>query len=189
MPLEFGWRANEVRESIWKGDSALGEIPTAAAQAWAEDGDASHLEPYVLHGKPARITYRNLNADESRVMQAYFVDAVNPIQGYTRALLMCFRIGVNFPGLEEINDPSGSGVKHGVIVNERGIRMLAEPFVQQLEITYPGIVGFYGRLIFDGSRTTEKEKKASSPPSTPTPSSEAASTAATSDPSQPAAGA
>lgn len=189
MSLKFGWVAREVRESIWREDAALGDIPAAAMDAWREDGDASHLRDYCTKGQPQIITYRNLTPDEIRVARSPWLDPSNVVEGYARVLLLCFRMGVDFVGTETLNDPDGTGAKFSIIVKDRGIRMLAEPFVTQLERDYPGMVAFYGALIWNGSTLTEPEKKASSPPSTPTPFSAEASTAATTAPSPSAAGA
>jgi hypothetical protein len=185
MSLRFGWRPTETRESIWREDEALGDIPAAALASWREDGDASWLRPFCTKGQPTLINFRNLTPDETRVMESYWVDPNNALEGYARCLLMAFRIGVDFPGKERQRTPEGA--EFSVIVKERGIRMLAEEFVSQIAKDYPAMIGFYGKLIYDASVATEKEKKVSSPPSTPTPSSGTASTAATTEASQPAA--
>ncbi len=187
MGLSFGWRANDIRESIWSGDEALGEVSAAAMSAWNDDGDASHLRPFCTKGQPQIIRYRNLNPDEARAVQAFFLDPTGRLDGIMRAKLMAFRIGVDFEGKEEQGTPEGA--KHSVIVRERGIRMLASPFVAELDRAYPGLVDFYGNLVLSSTFLTEKEKKASSPPSTPTPSLAAESTAAITEPSPSAAAA
>ena len=192
MSLKFGWRATEVRESIWKGDLCLlgpdgtSRATAAALAAWQEDGDASHLRPFC-EGTPTIIRVRTLSPDELQAVQALLFNPGIPMEGYSRAILLAFRIGIDFAGKEEHRTPEGA--IHGITVNERGIRMLAEPIVAQLAQDYPGMVWFYGKLILDASQATEKEKKASSPPSTPTPSSAAESTAATTGPSPGVAGA
>jgi hypothetical protein len=185
MGLRFGWRATEVRESIWREDEALGEIPAAAMASWREDGDASWLRPFCTKGQPQIINFRNLTPDETRVMQSYWVDPNNALEGYARCLLMAFRIGVDFPGKEL--QKTAEGTAFSIIVKERGLRMLAEPFVAQIGRDYPAMISFYGKLIYDASVATETEKKASSPLSTPTPSSAAESTAATTETSPTAA--
>lgn len=193
MGLRFGWRVTEVRESIWCEDEALTRdadgkvaVPAAAMAAWRETGDATALEPYCTNGKPQIIRYRTLTLDEIEVVRAPFIDPTHVVEGYRRLLIMCFRIGVDFAGKETQGTPDA--VMHDIIVKQDGIRMLAEPFVAALERSHPGLIGFYGKLIWDGSRSTDAEKKASSPPSTPTPSSAEGSTAATTEPS-PSAGA
>jgi hypothetical protein len=187
MALSFGWRANDVRESIWRDDDALTNVPAAALEAWKEDGDASHLRPYALGGQPTVITFRTLNPDESRIAQAYFYQGDNALESYTRATLICFRIGVDFAGAPDgIGTPDGT--IHPRIVKDRGTRMLALEFVAAMEAQHPGIVSFYGGLIYKATWPTEVEKKASSPPSTLTPSSAAVSTTAITEPS-PAPGA
>ncbi len=184
MALSFGWRQGETRESIWKDDPALEGVTEAALQEWYSDFDASHLRPFCKNGQPTIIELRTLNADEAQATLGFFHDAGSKEEAWARACLLAFRIGASFPGLEGIADPSGSGVRHGITIKERGIRMLAEPFVAQLAQTYRGIVTTYGGHILNASILTEAEKKASSPRSTQTPSSEAAtSTADTTEPS------
>lgn len=194
MSLKFGWKVNEVRESIWKGDDAIPkledgrpDVPAAALASWKLDGDASWLLPYCTKGKPTIIRYRNLSPDEVAVASAPYISPTDPLEGWVRSVLLCFRIGVDFQGIE--TSRTADGAIFSVVVKERGINMLAEPFVTQLATDYPGIVTFYGSLILNGSFVTEKEKKASSPPSTATPSSAAASTAVTTEASPPAAAA
>lgn len=182
MAISFGWKANDVRESIWRDDDALTNVPGAALEAWKEDGDASHLRPYALHGQPTLISFRTLNPDESRIAQAYFYQGDNALESYTRATLICFRIGVDFIGAPDMVGTT-DGVLHHRIVKERGVRMLAQEFVSAMETSQPGIVSFYGGLIYRATWPTETEKKASSPPSTQTPSSAAESTTATMAPS------
>jgi hypothetical protein len=184
MALSFGWRENDARESIWIGDPALGPIPPQAEAGWREDGDASWLEPHLIGGQPTRINFRNLTPDESRAVQGYFMESLGSIDGYMRAVLMCFRIAVSFEGMPDVMRDS-SGVDHPVIVKERGIRMLGNGFVEKLNRDYPGMIDFYGGLILRASLPTDAEKKASSQPSTPTPSSEGASTAGTTEGSPP----
>jgi len=165
MGLSFGWRANEVRESIWSGDSALGEVPEAAMAKWREDGDAGHLAPYATNGAPSKITFRNLTPDEAQVVRAYY-DAPSTLEAALRATLMCFRIAVDFP--EAPNETRDQrGVRLQRIVKERGLRLLSNEWVAHIEQAYPGIVRFYGDLVFAASFPTNDEKKASSPPSTP----------------------
>lgn len=180
MGLSFGWKANDIRESIWKDDTTLrgpdgkSRVSAAALDAWRTDGDASHLRPFC-EGEPQIITFRNLTIDEFELVRSFFRgDAVEAETAISRAFLLCFRLGVDFGGKEDQIDVDGARRK--LIVRENGVRMLAEPFVAHLERAYPGIVGFYGGLIFNASMPSPAEKKASSPPSTQTPSSAAAST-------------
>jgi hypothetical protein len=186
MALKLGWRANDIRESYWKGDPAFKNIDAKALEDWQEDGDASHLERFATPGDPpTKITWRNLTPDEARVAQGYFIEATT-FEGYMRAVLVCFRMAVGFPDTPEVRTEDG---KRSYTVREKGIRMLANEFVTDIETKYPGIVAFYGGLILNASFASEIEKKASSPQSTPTPSSEAASTPVTTDPSPPVEGA
>lgn len=188
MALSFGWTAGDVREGIWSLDPALKDVPAQALDAWGDDGDAAHLRPYALNGEPTIIRFRNLTCDEECIAKSYFaLQDATPSEAYNRAALICFRIGVDFDGApDEVQTPDGS--KHKRIVRERGVRMLAEPFVANVKHAFPGLVEFYGGLIFRATYATELEKKASSPPVTPMPSSEAASMTATMEPS-PAPGA
>ena len=182
MALSLGWKANDIRESIWRGDPALVGVPQGALDAWEVDGDATHLEPYATNGKPTIVRFRSLSPDEKHVVTAPMADAENQVEGYQRSLLRCFRIGVSFDGVEE-QSRGPDGERRRVTVRERGIQMMANEVVADLEIAYPGIVMFYGKLIFDSSFLTEAEKKASSQPSTPMPSSAEESTKDTTAPS------
>lgn len=188
MGLSFGFKALDVRESIWQGDDALANVPSAALEAWWEDGDATHLAPYAKNGEPSKITFRNLTPDEMRIATG-IGEGGGSSEAFARHTLMCFRIGVDFPDAPEKFPPDPNGVVHSKIVKERGIRMLSLGFVDFLERRYPGIVMFYGVLISKATLPTDAEKKASSPPSTPRPSSAEASTAATTVPPPSAEGA
>lgn len=189
MGLSFGWKSNEVRESIWKDDSALQNVPAAALEEWKRDGDASHLRPYATNGEPDVIRYRTLTLSQREVVAAQHNGEMD---GAGRALILAFRIGVDFPSAPEsfkVAQSNDDGTQEEVTVSrtvrEKGIRMLAEPFVQYLETKHPGIVLFYGGLIFNGTFPSEPEKKASSPQSTQKQSPEAASTKpANTEPSQ-----
>jgi hypothetical protein len=177
MALSFGWRANDVRDSIWKGDPALVNVPAGALDAWQEDGDASHLEPYATAGDPTIIRFRALTPDEKPIVMGVMAGADSNIEGANRAWIRCFRMGVSFDGMEE-SAKDEYGAKRRMTVKERGIPMLANEVVMDLESKYPGIVVFYGALIFNASFLSDAEKKASSPPSTETPSQAAVSTVA-----------
>ncbi len=182
MALSFGWRPHEVRESIWREDPALANISAAALASWREDGEAMHLRPFESAGKASIITFRNLTPDEARMASAYWYEAANNVESWGRATLVCFRIGVDFPGEpEEIQTPDQ--IRHPRVVKERGVRMLAPEFISDLETRYPGMVAFYGGLIYRATYPEDAVKKASSPPSTQTPSSVAASTTAIMEPS------
>ena len=189
MGLSFGWRANDVRESIWMDDTAIprtaddkADIPAGALASWREDGDASHLLPYATVGQPTTILVRSLTPDEKPLVMAPMNGATTNFEGYMRALLMCFRIGVSFKDAPETIETE-DGLDHATSAKERGIRMLPLEFVASLQEKYPGMIEFYGDLVFRSSFLTELEKKASSPPSTPTPSSVEASTKDTTAPS------
>jgi hypothetical protein len=174
MGMEFGWRVNDTRDTVWRGDSALANVPPGALEDWKKDGDASHLLPYATIGKAEVFTFRALNLEESR-----WVTGMNPasdLSGLLRQVLACFRIGVSFPGAPDTYARESTG-QQGLSKTERnqGLRMLALPFVQALEEKYPGITGFYGGLIFNATFPSEDEKKASSPQPTLTQSSGAAS--------------
>lgn len=190
MSLSFGWRANDTRESIWREDTALQNVSAAALEDWKADGDASHLRKYATAGKPSLITFRGLTPDEARMASARMADPSSPIESWGRGLLMCFRIGVDFPDAPSTirynyKDADGNHQEGAAkrVVLERGIRMLASEFVAQLEHDYKGIVAFYGKLIYEATYPSEVEKKASSPQSMQTPSSAAESTTATTEPS------
>lgn len=176
MSLSFGWRAKDKRESFWVDDPDLVDVSEAAREAWASDGDAAHLRPFVRPGgKPTRITMRPLTVDESRFVRGIMVDSPGdgPVGG-VRAAAWCFRIGVDFPDLPKVMG-SSDGAERSRVETNHGIKMLAEWFVQELEASYPAIVDFYGVKVLTATFPTEQEKKASSPPSTQRPSSAAAS--------------
>ena len=181
MGLSLGWKANDIRDSFWKGDPAFRDIPAAALSEWQKDGDASHLARYALNGQPTRIQFRNLTLDETRAIQSYFVDDPSQFGAYRRACALAFRIAVSFPDSQDDRMRDQAGQWHPIVVRERGVKMLADEYVNGLDTTYPGIIDFYGGKILESTMATDAEKKASSPPSTPTPSSAEESTAATTD--------
>jgi len=171
MGLDFGWRVNDKHETVWKGDAALVDVPAGVLDDWQRDGGAVHLLPYAKNGQPEVFTFRALNIDEKRLLQGLYDEESS---GYARMILACFRIGVEFPGASEEYKRESTG-QSGFRLWERvrGVRMLSEPFVAALEAKYPGMVEFYGSLIFNATFPSEPEKKASSPQSTKTPSSAA----------------
>ena len=178
MALSFGWKANDLRESIWIHDPALQNVPLGAKEAWQEDGDASHLEPYATGGKPTIIRFRALTPDERPIVMGPLSTADSNFEGGNRALIRCFRIAVSFEGMEE-STQIATGARERLTVKDHGVRMLALEVVDDLITKYPGMVEFYGNLVFQASFLSDSEKKASSPPSMPTPSSAEASTADT----------
>lgn len=189
MALTFGWKAAEVRESFWIDDPDLVNVSAAARQAWEEDGDASHLRDFIRPGgKPTRITFRVLNTAETRALAGLSVvhrDA--PIDQTLQGWLRAFRLACDFPDwptkVEGPPDPAtGEHQTYDRIVTERGFRMLSERFVASVEAAQPGLVNFYGRLIVSASFATDDEKKASSQPSTPTPSTTPTESPATAAP-------
>jgi hypothetical protein len=166
MGLDFGWRANDTRDTIWREDTSLVNVPSGALSDWNRDGDASHLLPYAKNGKPEVFTFRALSLDESRYVLGILMDGA--ATSWPRALLYCFRIAVDFPQApEKFTDSSGKD--NGRSTRVHGIRMLADPFCFALEVKYPGIIAFYGQLIYAATFPSEAEKKASLPPSTQKP--------------------
>lgn len=176
MALDFGWQPNDVRETIWKGDNSLANVPVGALEDWAKDADASHLRPYCTGGKPEVFTYRALEINEARYVTG--LNAESDWPGYLVQLLECFRIGVDFPDAPTDGTIQSTGQQVRRNERVRGMRMLDKRFCHYLERRNPGIIGFYGTLIFKASFPSEEEKKASSPPSITTPSSAAESTTA-----------
>ncbi len=167
MALDFGWLANDVRESIWIDDPALLNVSQAARDAWEEDGDASHLQPFAKNGQPTRITFGVLTTAQTQSALSFYGDSFNDADAFGRMLNLCFRMAVDFPDApDEITTAEGDKVKR--VVKEHGIRMLADPFVAALARKYPRMQGFYGLKVYRASFATDAEKKASSPPSTPT---------------------
>lgn len=176
MGLEFGYRQNDVRETIWKDDTALNGVTPGALEDWARDGDACHLRQFAVNGQPTVFEFRSLNMDESRWVMGM---ADGEASGVLRMWLACFRIGVRFPGAPEVlADRSTGQTGLPVTVREKGIRMMALPVVEDLDRRYPGMVSFYGRLIYAATFPSDQEKKASSPPSTASPSSAGEGTSA-----------
>ncbi len=168
MGLNFGWKPSDVRESIWQGDDSLANVPEAALVSWRVDGDASHLKPYATNGAPSKITFRTLTADELMMVQTRYFGAER-VESYTRMVLLCFRIAVDFPDAPtETTD--ARGVKVTRVAKESGVVMMTDGFIRHIEESYPGIGFFYGNLVLQASMPTAAEKKASSQPSTPPPS-------------------
>jgi hypothetical protein len=164
MGLKFGFIVGEVRESIWIEDPDLGDVPAAAAQAFAEDGEARHVEPYVRPGgKPTRIQFRPLTDDESATVKTLEMQT-----SLLRAYDMAFRMGCSFPDAPQVLTDAASGSTYPLVTKWQGHRVLSDGFVRHLKARYPAISTFYGRLIHAASFLTEAEKKASSPPPTPT---------------------
>lgn len=183
MGLSFGWKANDVRESFWIDDPDLVNVSAQARQAWLEDGDASHLRPFIKPGgKPAVITFRPLTLEESRSVQALGIELQDsPYEALTRSYLLAFRIAVDMPEAPikiaaGQDKETGETIYRERVVRDKGYRLLAKEFVDHLERAHKGIVSFYGRMIWEATFATESEKKASSPPSTTTPSSETGET-------------
>ncbi len=177
MGLNFGWVAGEVRESYWIDDPDLVNVTLSARADWEADGDASHLRPFVRPGgHPTLIRFRTLTSGEQVKVQSLIANLIdNPIEAFMLAYEMCFRIAVEFPELPaKVNDAGGA--EHERLQLVKGTRMLADEWVRGLKQAYPGIVTFYGRRVYEASVPSEPEKKASSPPSIATPSSEVANT-------------
>jgi hypothetical protein len=173
MGLSFGWRAQEVRESFWIDDPDLANVPQAARDEWQETGDAAPLRPFIKPGgTPSPIVFRALTPDEARTVTSLLAGATSNTEAAYRSWLLCFRIGASFPACPAILKDE-KGAEHEMVVRERGLRMLANEFVAALDKAWPGLSPFYGRLIFDASFLDAAEKKASSPPSTPTKSDDA----------------
>lgn len=175
--LDFGWVANDVRESHWPDDRAFLEpdpdkegatrnrIPQPAREAWAEDGDASHLREYAVKGQdPVRITFRALNVGEKSLVAAKLSDTLNETGSIRAALnqahILAFRMGVDFPDLP-LQWTDEAGASHRRIVRDSGVMMLAIPFVNALDGKYKDMVDFYGEKIFDATFPSVAEKKAS----------------------------
>ncbi len=174
MALDIGWRPGEVRESIWIDDPSLRNVSSAAREAWKEDGDASHLTPFIVDGDPTKIVFRTLSSSEAAYVRSlYFED------GWELACIAAFRIGADFPDMPD-NHVHASGKMLKKTVKVGSLRMLSDDVVRGVNVAAPpkgdqsgsalGMVLFYGNLIFNAALLTKSEKKASSQPSTPTPS-------------------
>ena len=90
--------------------------------------------------------------------------------------LAAFRLGVEFPQGDGEEGLMASGARVPRTVQVHGLRMLNMDFVNSLRRKYPGMIAFYGDKILSAIFATDAEKKASSPQSTLTPSSERAET-------------
>lgn len=168
MPLKFGWVAQERRRSYWINDDALEGVSAQAREAWREDGDARHLEPFVRPGcKPTAIEFRTLSVDEAQYVRGMAADAGGGMRALLTATAAAFRLACDFPDAPLTCD-DGSGVQRNRIETVDGRKMLADGFVAALQQSSPGLVMFYGGLIFSASVLTDSEKKASSPRSTAT---------------------
>lgn len=176
MGLDFGWVADEVRESIWKEDNAIPrddkgkpKIPASKLKDWEEDADASHLRPFCLDGKPQIITVRSMSSHEARLALGYGAKGAGDLAAIACTYLFCFRVAVDFEGAPDtITDDKGA--VHSRIVKEDGVRMLGDGFVKAIERKHPGLVAFYGRMVLESAYPTLAEKKASSLRSIPQPS-------------------
>lgn len=170
MALRFGWRKNDVRESFWKDDphffdavdgKQVSRVTEQAEEAWLVDGDAEHLRPFVKPGidPPTRVEFRTLTLDEVGVVRGLreMLDD-NPTEFWHRATYLCFRLAVSFPDMGPTF--TAGSITHARVVRDRGLSMLAEPWVRALDEAHPGIVKFYGRLVLASSFLTEPEKKA-----------------------------
>lgn len=175
MALRFGWRASDKRETIWREDPALRNVPEGVIEDWRKDGDASHLRPFATGGQPTVFTFRALS-----FMEAQYVDGLNTdasIAGVMLQWAICFRLAVRFPDAPETYKVESTG-QQGLRSIERvaGMQMLSEGVCNFLRFEYPGMTEFYGMLIRQASVPSEPEKKASSPPPILTPSSAEAPT-------------
>jgi len=174
MGLDFGFKVNDKREGAWIGDPAFANVPESARADWEKDGAAVHLLPYAINGKPTVFEWRALDVYEARHMKRLFADwGPGSMQLLT---LECFALGVRFPDVQE-DGPAQSGVPLKKMTRDaQGFARLSREFLGQLDQRYPGLIDAYGVLIFNATVPSEQEKKASSPPSTETPSSAADST-------------
>jgi len=178
MALRFGYRAGEKRDTIWIGDAALENVPQSAREDWQKDGDAVHLRNYATAGQPTTFTFRALTFTEAQYVRGMY-DSASPGPSWELVVSMCFRMAVRFRDAPESFTLEPTGVT-GLRSTERvaGMTVLSEGFANHMRCEYPGMVEFYGALIFAASQPSEPEKKASSPPPTLPPSSEVASSTA-----------
>ena len=183
MGLGFGYKKRERRWSIWKNDPALEAVSEEALTAWRKDGDASHLRPFVKPGQtPSEIIFRSLTTDQkARVQLLLEQRRDDTTEAFAACYHLAFRLGVELPAVPS-QIPDADGVLHDKMTNERGLALLAEEVLDWYDDSWPGLTLFYGALIFWASFASDAEKKALSLPSTPTPSSEAGSIAAATEP-------
>lgn len=168
MGLTLGWRPKVSYDGAWPEDPAFKDVPPEVLAEWAKDGQALHLMPYAKNGEPTVFQWRALDGDARRFARS-FLDGEGTV---SRMFAVCFRLGAEFKAGDgedfRVELPSGE-VATGMqrTVKEGHLRMLAKEFVDALDINYPGLVDFYGALIWQASVPSVQEKKASSPPSTP----------------------
>lgn len=176
MALDLGWSprdAVEPRESYWAFDDAIDwqTMDEEHRAAYWRDGDAKHC--IVRNGgKPTRITYRALTAEErfavrglatARVTrrdgesdeqwQARLSEAANGHLG----ILYAFRVGVRFPEHEGTSENPGPARPR----REQGLFLLPPEWVERLSASQRKqgledlLVSFYGGLVWRASTLDE----------------------------------
>ena len=173
MALDFGYRVNDERDGIWIGDPALMAVPESAVTDWEKDGIAAHLLPYAKNGQPSILKFRALNFREDRYVRRHFGMGV----GGALIAAECFALAVRFPDMQEVAT-ARNGTKVSTMERRGDFTVLSDAFLQHLDEKLPGLINFFGNLIFEATYPSLAEKKASSPPSTETPSLAAVSTKA-----------
>jgi hypothetical protein len=172
MALSLPFRKERTTDCAWRGDPALLGVPDAVIASWRQDGGAAHLRPYAKNGDLTIITIRDLNADEERYMSRF---AMNGFL-LRNIAYECFALAARFKGQAESQRmPDGTEVE-AIERDANGFLRLSTTFMNGIDRANPGLVDFFGMLIFNASFPSEAVKKASSPPSTVTPLSEAAAT-------------
>ena len=184
MAISLGFRKERVRECAWIGDPALLDVPEAVRASWGEDGAAAHLRPYAKNGELTIITIRDLDADEERYMTRF---AMNGFLVRNIAY-ECFALAARIKGMPEKQKMPDGTEEEAIERDANGFLRLSKAFMNGLDRGNKGMVDFFGMLVFHASFPTEAVKKASSPPSTGTPSSEADATSPSTEGEQPEKG-
>ena len=177
MALKLGWVPNDTRESYWRDDPAVDwdTMTTEQRADYLSDGDRSNC--IIRDGEtPSLITYRALTADELATIRGMCMSHADRVIGESQAvfeaklregldeqrmLLLCFRVGCDFPGIDV-----------AAKIRTRGLSMLPNDppdkthggFVDSITRRYPGIAAFYGGLVLCASTLTDDEKKSDSHP-------------------------
>ncbi len=171
--LTIRYRKERERDCAWINDPALLDVSESAKADWAKDGSLVHLQPFAKNGTLTVISVRDLEADEARYVRRF---AMGGQVLLANLAYECFALGARFKGQpDEQAMPDGTTVET-IERDANGFLRLSRAVMNGIDRDYPGLVNFIGNLILNASFASAIEKKASSPPSTETPSSAAEGT-------------
>jgi len=182
MALTLRYTKGRTRDCAWIGDPALLDVPETAKADWRKDGAAAHLRPFAKNGDLTVITIRDLTPSEVRYVKRHVYTGASVESMYYD----CFVLAARFKGAPEAQ-AMPDGTTEGMLErNGDGFVTLSDAFITGLDHEHPGLVTFFGELIFGNTWPKAVEKKASSPPSTETPSSAAGDTSPSTEGGSPA---